>query len=435
MEQDSLQQTMFDLPTVRLAPFGELAAAGRRCERLQAVRRLAEWVGDRRVTKAGYLTLADARDAVQELGLPDHPTARSANRFPELHELWRLAIELELLQVKDGRAEFVAALHADADNEGVELWVDLLSTTLHDSLEHPGDETALMPLLMRLYLAPRGVTLDDLTSHVAAASFDAEADAMTKALRSINPQSPEMAFGPIVQSRLARLEAIDAVMLDGKRAWLTDLGRFGVACWFEIGGIGAPFVTDLAEATVAQLLDLGLTEDRNTLFDEWLAARGAESAIESIFEHARGGTPLHRVAAFGMLNQFGPEAGDRIRACVDDRNLRPHANAWLNARGLPDAEATLDDLHRVFIDVVAADLDEADGDALAVRAAIHELAEDAEYDAVQLFGDLWQCEHPQTLEVLEVLSRYHPDPAAAEAARKAARSAAGGPSASTAGTT
>jgi hypothetical protein len=292
-----------------------------------------------------------------------------------------------------------------------------------------------MPLLMRLYLAPRGVTIDDLTSHVAAASFDAEADEMTKALRSINPQLIGMAFGPIVQSQLARLAAIDAVVMDDTRARLTDLGRFGVACWFEMGGIGAPFVTDLAEATVAELLDLGLTEDRNTLFDEWLAARGVESAIESIIEHARGGTPSHRVVAFGMLNQFGPEAGDRIRACLDDRDLRPHANAWLTARGLPAAEATLDDLHRVFVDMVAADLDDADGDALAVRAAIHELAEEAEYDAVQLVENLGQCEHPQTLEVLEALSRYHPDPAAAKAARKAARSAAGGPPASSASTT
>jgi hypothetical protein len=435
MDLDSRQQTMFDLPTVRLPPFGELAAAGRRCERLQTVRRLAEWVGDRRVTKAGNLTLADARAAVQELGLPDYPSARTANRFPELHTLWRLAVELEFLEVKNGRAEFGAALQADSDSEIVELWVDLLSITLHDAVEQPGDEAKLMPLLVGLYLTTGGVTIDDLTTHVAAASFDVGVDEITTALRSINPQFLGMAFGPIVQSHLATLEAIDAVVLDGEEARLTDLGRFGLACRFEMGGIGAPFVTDLAEATVAQILDLGLTEDQNALFDEWLAARGVESAIESMFEHARGGTPLHRVVAFGMLNQFGPEAGDRIRACFDDRDLRPHANAWLNARGLPAGEATLDDLHRVFIDMVAADLDAADGEALAVRDSIRELAEDAEYDAVQLFENLWQCEHPQTLEVLEALSRHHPDPAAAKAARKAVRSAAGGSPASSLTTT
>jgi hypothetical protein len=107
----------------------------------------------------------------------------------------------------------------------------------------------------------------------------------------------------------------------------------------------------------------------------------------------------------------------------------------LNERGLPAGEATLDDLHRVFIDMVAADLDDADGDAWAERELIRELAEDAEYDAAELFENLWQCEHPQTLEVLEALSRYHPDPAAAKAARRAARSVAGRPPAPSASTT
>jgi hypothetical protein len=407
MDEESLL-SLFELPTVQLPPFGELAAAARLCERLQAVRRLAEWTGERRVTKTGNLLLADARAAVRELGLPDHPKARAAGGFPELQELWSFAVGMQLIEVEAGRAEYLAEADDDSDGDVVEMWIDLLAITLQDS----GSEQMLMPLLMRLYVDTRGVTIEELAEHVLSASLEIAQGGTRVDLASIG-SGLRGALEPIIRSQLGALAAIDALVVDGDRVRLADLGRFGLVHWFESGGIGAPFVMDLADATVAEVLDLGLTKD--SAFEEWLAAVGQDVAASRILEHARGGTPEHRVVAFGMLNQLGLTAEKGVRACLDDADLRPHANAWLAGRGLPAGESSLDDLHRVFIDMVAADLD---GDPRSARESIRELADDAEYDAAALFEDLWRCEHPATLSVLEALARYYPDPAAAKVARK-----------------
>ena len=418
---DPLQELTFELPAVRVPPFGELAAAARACGRLEGIRRLAEWTGERRVTKAGNLTVADARSAVRELGLPDHPGARTAKAFPELNELWGLAGDLGLLEVDAGRAGPGPELGKDDDRAIVELWIDLLSLTLQGGLVFPDDEARQMPLLMRLYIDTRGVTVAELVTHVLAATTGLEADALTKTLSSVvSGPGFEQAFEPIIRRQLDGLEAIDAVAFDGDRVRFTHLGRFGLVSWFEERGFRAPYVSDLADATVQVLLDLGLTQDPDELFRDWLAVLGPEVAAELILEHARGGSPEHRVVAFGMLNQLGPSAEKGVRACLDDRDLRPHANAWLAARGLPAEQSTLDDLHRVFIDMVATDLDD---DPRSVRETIRGLADEAEYDAALLFEGLWQCEHPATLAVLDALASYHPDQDAARAAQKSAMQA------------
>jgi hypothetical protein len=402
-----------ELPPVRLPPFGELVEAARRCAALQSVLRMAEWTGDRRVTKAGNLTLADARTANRDLGLPDHPEARAARGFPELQTLWGLAVDLELLTVDAGRAELVAETTDHSDREIVELWIDLLTLTVQGLPILRGDELTVMPLLMRLYVDTHGVRVEELAAHLLNDALGADwitssagpNDALTNLLAKM------------VRHQLDQLAAIDAVVLDGDVARLTDLGRFGLLNWFETGGIHAPYVNDLAGASVADLLGLGLTQHSTELFEEWLAVIGLEDATERILAHARGGTPLHRVIAFGMLDQLGPVAEQGVRACLDDRDLRPHANAWLTGHGLPAEQSTLDDLHRVFIDMVAADLD---GDPRSERDSVRGIADEAEYDASALFENLWQCDHPATLAVLEALARYYPDPAAARVAREGA---------------
>ena len=413
MDEESLQFT-FELPAVRLPPFGELAAAARQCEQLEAARRLARWTGARRVTKTGNLLVADARSAVQELGLPDNPKARAASGFPELQHLWSLAVDLELLEVESGRAEYVAELDSDGDREVVELWIDLLALILEDFLGSPIDDQLVMPVLMRLYVDTRGLTVEDLAAHVVSASAELTGAGFSLGSGPVGPEL-EKIFVHIIQMQLDALEGADALVVEGDLVRLTDLGRFGLVHWFEAGGISAPFVSDLGDATVAQVLDLSLTQE--SAFVEWLATLEEEVAAERILEHAHGGTPGHRVVAFGMLNQLGPVAEKGVRACLEDPDLRPHAIAWLASHGLPAGESSLDDLHRVFIDMVASDLED---DPRSARDSIRELAEDAEYDAAALFEDLWRCEHPATLSVLEALARYFPDPSVAKVARKGA---------------
>lgn len=399
-------QPLFALPAVRLPALGELADAARGCERLQLIRRLARWTGKRRVTKAGTLLLADARTAVRELGLPEHPQARSATGFPELTALWSSVVGMHLVEGGAGRAEYRAEVDDGSDRSVVQLWIDLLTTTLLPR----ADDQLVLPVLMRLHVDTRGNTVEGLAEHALTASLEIGLDgpASTGLLPRVQAAAEQS-----IRSLVESLAAIDALIIEGELVRLTDLGRFGLVHWFESGGIGAPFVMDLADATVAEVLDLGLTQD--SAFEEWFALIGPEVATERILEYARGGTPTHRVVAFGMLNQVGVVAEKPVRACLDDRDLRPHANAWLSARGLPAGESTLDDLHRVFIDMVAADLD---GDPRSARESIRDLADGIEYDPAALFENLWRSDHPDTLPVLRALAEHFPDLDAARVARK-----------------
>lgn len=423
---DSDQPIFFALPAVRLPPVADLAPAARNCGRVRLLRRLAEWAEGRRTTKAGSLTLAEARAAVRDLRLPGdqgpgRTPARSAAGFPELQDLWELAVELELLQARGGRVEAGPALEAlryDRDRDVVEFWTALLAVTLDPSLPSLGVQAGLVPMLIRLYVDRLPVKVEELVLEIAAAAFGVDGGSVGS--------TPEVglltaAYEPAVRSQLADLEEIDAVVLDEDRAILTDLCRYGLSSWFEEGGLSAPVVTDLAKATVSELLDLGTAVDGpealEDLFQEWVSAYGAEAAVDAIVEHARGGTPLHRVAAFGLLDRVNDAAEGAVRACLEDEDLRPHAVAWLMARGLTSEEPRLDDLQRLYVDLVAAELND---DEESVRESIVEIAGHGESDQVDLIDSLWQSDHPQTLEVLEALSRYHPDPAAARAARKAA---------------
>ncbi|WP_433006047.1 hypothetical protein [Kribbella sp. CA-294648] len=401
---------LFELPAVRLPPFAQLAAAARECERLQLVRRLARWTGRRRVTKAGTLLLADARAAVRELGLPEHPQARSATGFPELSALWSSVVGMHLVEGGAGRAEYRADADDGSDRSVVELWIDLLTSTLRQL--PAADDGLVLPVLMRLYVDTRGNTVEGLAEHAVTASLEIGLDGAALEPAAL-PSRVLAALDPSVRRLVESLAAIDALIVEDELVRLTDLGRFGLVHWFESGGIGAPFVMDLAGATVAEVLDLGLTQD--SAFEEWFGLVGPEVATDRILEYARGGTPTHRVVAFGMLNQIGVVAERAVRACLDDPDLRPHANAWLSARGLPAGESTLDDLHRVFIDMVATDLD---GHPRSARESIRDLANGIGYDPAALFENLWRSDHPDTLPVLRALAEHFPDQTAARVARK-----------------
>jgi hypothetical protein len=407
MDKESVQPS-FQLPAMRLPPFGELAAAARQCVLLQAVRQMAEWTGERRVTKAGNLLLADARVAVRDLELRDHPQARSAAGFPELQNLWSYAQDMNLIEVADGRAKGRAG---DTDGEVVEAWIDLLAMIIKLTGGSDGDQMSLA-FLLQLYVEPRGITVEALAEHVFTVTLASARGAAGPELNTFDP-GLRNSLTSIIGSQVGALRAIDGIVVDGDLARLTDLGRFGMVHWFESDGIGAPFVMDLADATVPQIVDLGLFDE--SAFDEWLMAVGQDVAAERILDHARGGTPGHRVTAFGMLHQVGAVAEKGVRACLDDADLRPHAHAWLSERGLPAGQASLDDLHRVFIDMVAADLESGH---LSERESIRAFADAASYDPAALFENLWRCEHPDTLRVLEALAEHHRDEAAAEVARK-----------------
>jgi hypothetical protein len=87
---------------------------------------------------------------------------------------------------------------------------------------------------------------------------------------------------------------------------------------------------------------------------------------------------------------------------------------------LAGPDPTPADSHWLIVDVMTAHLG---GDEETQRMAVADLARGDDSRSAALMAGPSDCAHPQTVEVLEALARYHPDPAAAKAARKAAMQA------------
>ncbi|HYU65927.1 MAG TPA: plasmid pRiA4b ORF-3 family protein [Jatrophihabitantaceae bacterium] len=430
MDHEPLQ-----LPVVRLAPLDELAQAARDSRRLRSVRRLAEWIGpSRKITKIGDLTLADARNAVRDLMLPGdqgpgRTPARSAPDFTELQALWELATHAELVLADDGVAQpgpALADLRGDDDEDVVGVWVDLLDETLEQTFWSEELSRGLVPALMVLYVSPDPVPLRELAIASTAAEHDLDAQAVAASDRFTDHVD---AAGIAVEDLVEQLVELGAAVADGGAAGLTPLGSYGVNYWLDTVGVAAPAVTDLADASAAELIELGYTasgpDELDALFSQWTAARGAANAAYELVGYAGTGGPGERMTAFSLLDRIGPPAEQAVRHGMDVTTTRPHARAWLSNRGLADAELELADVQWLFVDAVLAT---SDADAGELQVAISRLGQD-EPQTAELLGELWRCGHPQTAEALEALAVY-PHEAVATVARKAAlqaRSAAAPP--------
>lgn len=414
-----------EAPTVRLAPIDEVAAAARQCALLRSVRRVAEWVGaERKITKSGRLTLADARKAVQQLMLPGdqgpgRSPARRAADFEELDDLWHLALGAELLDehasvVRPGPA--LKALEHGGDEEVTQVWCDLLGVRLDQIMWSEDLSDALVPVLMSLYVADVPLPKRDLGRAAVSVALDLdpdEVDAVPLARAMLNGATQ------LVEEFTAELATLDAVV-DADGLVMTPLGRFGLHQWLETVGIAAPAVADPAEATAAEIVQLGYTlggDELESIFDAWVAARGPEQAAHDLIEYAASVPDQEsRVAAASMAGSLGPPAEPAHRAALAFDVLRPHARAWLYTRGLDATEPTSAEFQWLFVE------------ALAPMVHSDEIV-DALKDApehLELVRGLWQCTHPQTADVLDALAARHPDPEIARAARKALLKSRGG---------
>jgi hypothetical protein len=404
---------LLELPAVRTPPIAELADQARECRRLRLVRRLAQWTGDRRITKSGQLTLADARLAVQELGLPGDQgpgvaKARSAADFTELDELWRSAVELELLSTHLGRATpgpGLAELARDDDNRSVlDIWAELFDHEVDEVFWSDELARATVPLLVKIYVEPV-LPIGELVAGAAASG--AGAGRLEVPVRRL----------------LGRLNELGATTSDGDSVRVTGLGQFGLSGWFETIGVGAPTITDLGDADPIDIMDLAMTEDgagRESLISEWIKAKGPERAADELVELASVGSSADRNAAFGLLERIGDSAQDAVRDGLDHPAVHAYATSWLRSRGLAGPDPTPADSHWLFIDLMNAHLGD---DEEAQRIAVTDMARGADSGSAAVMAGLSDCTHPQTVDVLEAMARYHPDPAAAKAARKAAMQA------------
>jgi hypothetical protein len=147
----------------------------------------------------------------------------------------------------------------------------------------------------------------------------------------------------------------------------------------------------------------------------WLAARTARQAATELLAAVAGAPAVVRGIAVTIVDRLGPGAEDVLRGCLDDPELRPHAIHWLSSRGLGAPALTPGEVLWMSVDMLALALPAAaaDPESFAENMA-------ASGPPAPVIEELWQVDHPDLVEVLEMLGRTLPDGAAAKAARKAA---------------
>ncbi|MCI0383035.1 hypothetical protein [Streptomyces sp. CNQ085] len=206
---------------------------------------------------------------------------------------------------------------------------------------------------------------------------------------------------------------------------LTPLGLHGVRQRLVEAGVRAPVVGDLARESARDLLGAlpghGEEAARHEI-ELWLARRAPLEAARELLAAARGDdrdAPRRRLACQQALSITGSEAEPALREVLDDRHLGGLARVWLSERGFADVPAPSEEM--VFwltVDTLAAQLatEEGGGDSEELRELVRGLVDQHS----GFFEKAWRVDHPATGEVLEAMSRVHPDRKAAKDARKAA---------------
>ncbi|MFC0626399.1 hypothetical protein [Kribbella deserti] len=381
------------LPAVRLPAESDLAPLALASLRLTELKRLAEWGQGRSVNNDGELDPHDVEAGTKELGLG----------LDELLVGWAAAVDAELLTLKSDQAvagPALAVLEQGTDQDKLDVWADIVDWDIETA--YPADEPseALPVLLMMLHLEPV-VSFEDLVG--TAVEMDGTGEDAADAVSYL----------------MSRLLDLGVVLTDGELFQSTPLGQFGLSCWFGSVGVDAPVITDLAEASPVQVMEMAqVFEDdgeREAFVHEWIDAVGPSAAADELVTLASTGTPDDRSGAFALLQRVGAAAEDAVRSKLDDPSVRPHAINWLTEAGLSAPELTPAESSWLFADMLVAVLGPDDE---TQREAAAELGFEDPRSLDHIAG-LADTTHPAAAEVLQALATHHPDPAVVKAARKA----------------
>ncbi|MGV9305237.1 hypothetical protein ACWDLG_17835 [Nonomuraea sp. NPDC003727] len=358
------------LPAVRLAPRHELVAALEEVPILAEARRLRAWVAERGSTPTvkGRLRVKDA--------------AAAPVPYPRLlWDLGRLPRSDDPLETWARTVEFLL----DKDTGGQVTGSAELDEELYD----------LFDMLYRLQTpAPVSVVeefLEELTDY----------------------------SGADVETALDRLAHCGLLDRAGDVVVLTPLAGYGMRRLYLGHGLDAPEAEDLAEADAMGLIE-GLlsgvpTELAEDDIQRWLARRSPAEAAGELLSAAGGAPAVARGIAVTIVDQLDSAAESAVRACLEDQELRPHAIHWLTARGLPAPPLTQEELLWVSVDMLALAMPAAEEDPEIFAENIT-----ASGPPAHLIEEMWRVDHPDVVEVLELLGRSIPDGTLAKAARKAA---------------
>ena len=417
------------LPTVRLAPREELAAAARVAPLLRAARDLARWIGPGRpLTKAGRLRRSDAVAAATHLEL-----------IPaEFDAAWRVAVAAGMLVLNSGQHE--PGQHGDMRADAGDR-LDVLASGTADDVLAVWDAalTAMLEaedldgMATALYTVGGPVRMDALFD-----AYMAAADTRRRGAPGADPRpdgelptdrgvlQDESAALSVALEMLADLGVVElgadepGVDEDGGALTVTlsPLGVWGVHRRLRAQGWHVPVVGGGARGDATALLATLANcdvEDGEAEIASWLGGRTPRQAAAELISAASQGSPGLRGAGFAVLDRIGADAVVAVRAALADPVLRAHAAVWLHEHG-ENAELDREDRAWLLVDLGAGLLEEADP-----QDVVAELLPDVPPDAqAELVAGLWRVRHPGVTDLLTALSDHHPDPGVSRAARKAA---------------
>jgi hypothetical protein len=451
------------LPPIRLSPAAELVARARSAPLPGQLAALAAWVGEdgREVTDDGELAPRDLAGAAGALGVEPG----------DLAYLWEYALAVDWLvfdededdEDEDEDEDYedrvvpgeTAADWAGTDQAVLDAWSATLAAVLGETLlvagpdddddwdrlglgdlDFTGQATALAVLL---FLARReGLSVADFTEVLWENASGDQPDEQAARARA----TWEQRYGDPARLLLGKLGDLRAVTVSGDIIRLTPLALAVLRDQLVEAGVEIPLLPPTAaELTGAQLLAMaeGIGDDEfEAEADEWVAARGPDAAARELLQLAADGGPGERMLAVAAVTRIGAAAGPAWRDSLDVPEVRAYAKLTLagaiTTAGGPDGldgrggadlppglEPLPDDLAWVATDMLALACDDEFPDPGELAAAFREAVPAGQEAA--LFDAMGRSEHPDVVDVLNHVGRYHPDKQIAKAARTAAHRA------------
>ncbi|WP_250214029.1 hypothetical protein [Acrocarpospora catenulata] len=401
-----LDRDVLTFPPVDLALDAELAATVLTVPLVRDAHRLAGWTGARGVTAEHLLSEADAAAAATALGVDTR----------RLRLLWVVAVNGRLIELtKEG------ARPGPGVADPMEFWDGVVMDVL-DRTDDPAGLTGssvidehLTEILATMYSVRDGMSSATLASGILQA-HEVGCAARAPELRRLRISLPtELADAMDLLSYCGLIEiAGDLVRLTPRGVWAVrrDLLREGhdAPSLREVAGLAELSAGEL----VAALLAGRASASAATL---WLERRVPEEAARDLIKVAACGNAAQRGTADTILEELGPEAAPAVREALAEPMMWRYAAAWLGVRDLEAPALGGQDGAWVAVDTLAALL--YLGDRVDSPAKLDILGE----DLLTLVPEMGAVDHPDTMAVLELLGKHHPDVVVAKAARKTAMKA------------
>jgi hypothetical protein len=429
------------LPAVHLPPPRELAEAARSAPIMVKLEELAKWLGREGtlVTRDDALHDADAAEAAQWLGI----------RPETLSYLWEHALVtgwFDLVDEPDQRRSRAvlgetAYRWGDDDISGtLHVWATVFASVLAMTLEVAAERAP--DAARRLNFGGQGVALGIMLFLARSTGLTtAEASRIVRYGAIGNPSTRRARkawegwvreFGDPGQFLLSELAALHAVKPPGRRdgvVALAPLAQWALREQFKLDKISVTVVDASMPPSVSAIVGLvgGMTDaEFNAEFSHWLSRQGPKRAAQELLLYAGSASARARLTAVSLVKRIGPAARPVWVDALKRPELRGYAMLALAemAANLPEPSMPRipnpdpDGLAGVATDLLAlVHEDEPDPDLIEAH-----FAEAIPPNWVHwAFSLMARSSHPDIIQLLEVLSRFHPDRRIAKDARQTAR--------------